>query len=128
MTAYTNARRHFTSRNDGLNRRKGDHLDHNGKSIYFPSKIELKRAAELIMLERLGKIGRLKFHPRFDLVVEGLRVGTYVADSQYLEAGKMIVEDVKPEKFMTDVARLKIRLFDALHSKHGLTVRLLNTR
>lgn len=76
----------------------------------------MHRGAMLLTLEGSGKITKLKFHPRFDLKVNGVKVGVYTADAEYYNhAGKYVVEDSKPEKFMTDVARLKIKLFQAIY-------------
>jgi len=76
----------------------------------------------LLTLEATGKVTRLFFHPRFDLVVNGVKVGVYTADAHYYNHLDMyVVEDSKPEKFLTDVAKLKIRLFQALY---GITVNI----
>lgn len=92
---------------------------------YMPSMAELKRANQLILLQRAGHISRLQFHPRIDLVVDGTKICTYEADSMYMERGKQIYEDVKPSgDFMEPVAKLKIKLFDALHQKHGVSIRI----
>lgn len=94
-----------------------------GNRQYMASKAELKRAAELILAQRAGQIRNLKLQPRFDLVVDGIKVTTYIADFQYVENGKTIIVDVKPDgDFMDGVAKLKIALFNALYAKHGLSV------
>lgn len=92
---------------------------------YMPSMAELKRANQLILLQGAGHISQLKFHPRIDLVVEGTKICTYEADSAYVENGKQIYEDVKPSGgFIEPVAKLKIRLFDALMAKHGIKIKI----
>ncbi len=92
---------------------------------YMPSAAELKRAAQLILLLKAGKITDLKFHPRYDLTVDGIKVCTYEADAIYTENGKQIVEDTKSSgSFIEPVAKIKIKLFNALHAKHGLSVKL----
>lgn len=95
-----------------------------GSRVYMKSEAELKRAAELIIMQRAGQISNLRLQPRYDLVVEGTKICTYVGDFEYRENGKVICEDVKPLRFMDGEAKLKIALFDALHRKHGLTVTL----
>ena len=85
---------------------------------YFPSKIELERAAHLALLQRAREISAVKVHPRFDLVVNGTKVGTYVADFQYVRDGKSVIEDVKPDgewQKYDRLAALKIAVFAALH-------------
>ena len=90
----------------------------------MPSRIERERAATLLLLQDRGKIDRLRFHPRYDLKIDGIKVTTYVADAEYFdtERRKTVVEDTKPEKYMDDLAKLKIGLFNALNAKHGLSV------
>lgn len=96
-----------------------------GNREYMPSAAELKRATMLIHRQRAGHISQLKFHPRFDLKVDGILVCKYEADAQYIEDGKQIIEDTKAEgDFIEPVAKLKISLFNALHHKFGLTVKL----
>lgn len=91
----------------------------------MPSAAELKRASQLILMLRAGRISQLKFHPRFDLKVEGVKVCAYEADAQYVEGGKIVIEDTKSEgDFIEPVAKLKIALFNALHHKLGMTVKL----
>lgn len=97
-----------------------------GMRVFFPSMAELSRASSLIRMLVAGEISDLKFHPCFDLMVEGQKVAVYEADSMYRKDGKQVVEDVKPEgDFMEDVAKIKIRLFDVLHAKHGLSVKIV---
>lgn len=131
----------FTSKADAINRAERNYLctncnhsqpnkfdkcpccDAYDTAQYCMSLAEMKRAAELILLSRAGRITSLRFQPRYDLVVEGEKITTYVADFEYREGGRVVVEDVKPSgDFMTDVAELKIAMFNALYKKHGLTV------
>lgn len=58
------------------------------------SKAEAERWAELRLLERAGEIRALRFHPRYKLP-GGV---VYEADSDYLEGGRTVVEDVKGGK------------------------------
>lgn len=90
--------------------------------VYFPSKTEMHRGALLLTLEDTGKITKLKFQPRFDLKVNGQKIGVYTADAEYYDDnGQYTIEDSKPEKFMTDTAKLKIKLFQAIY---GITVKI----
>lgn len=96
-----------------------------GNREYMPSMAELKRASQLIHAVRAGRITHLRFHPRYDLKVDGVKVCAYEADAEYREGGKTIVEDTKPEgDFMEQSAKLKIALFNALHAKFGLKVKI----
>ncbi|MDE2227399.1 MAG: hypothetical protein KGJ89_05615 [Patescibacteria group bacterium] len=93
--------------------------------VFFPSRAEHLRAVQLIQLFKNGRISQLKFHPRYDLIVEGFKICAYVADVSYVESGKQIVEDTKAAgTFIDPVAELKISLFNALHAKHGISVKI----
>jgi hypothetical protein len=86
--------------------------------ITFASKAEAARYGELRMLERGKAIRDLTLQPRFPLVVNGRKVGTYVADFAYHGADDVrVVEDVKGVR--TPVYLLKRKLFEALY---GLTI------
>ena len=78
--------------------------------ITFASKAEAARYGELKLLARGGIISDLELQPSFAL--RGQRGGVvckYLADFQYSEDGKRVVEDVKGMK--TPVYRLKAKLF-----------------
>ncbi len=97
---------------------------------YMPSMAELKRASQLIILQRSGHISRLTFHPRFDLKVNNVKICTYEADSSYYdEVGKYVVEDVKPpdSDFIAAESEIKINLFNALQLKHGISVKIFRS-
>lgn len=92
--------------------------------LYFPSRLERQRAAALRVRQDRGTIDRLKFHPRYDLHVNGHKIGVYEADSIYRQNGAFVVEDCKPPKWMTDLAKWKIRHFNAEYGHLGLKVSL----
>ena len=82
----------------------------------FDSIAESKRYKELKLLEKAGKIKEVELQPRF-LLQEGFKKNgktyrkiEYVADFQYEENGKLVVEDVKG--IQTDVFKLKHKLFE----------------
>ena len=66
----------------------------------FPSKAEARRYQELRLLERAGKITGLRLQPRYDLHVNGRKIGSYVGDFEYVErhGGTTVTEDVKGMK------------------------------
>jgi hypothetical protein len=67
-------------------------------SITFDSQIEAARYFELKMLEKAGKIGNLARQRSFELIPRGKKVKrarNYIADFDYWENGKYVVEDVK---------------------------------
>lgn len=83
--------------------------------VTFDSKAEARRYGELLLRVRIGEIEALELQPRYPLVVEGMKIATYVADFRYrLRAtGETVVEDVKGVR--TPVYRLKNKLMRALY-------------
>lgn len=82
--------------------------------IRFASKGEARRYQDLCLMQRAGAISRLTLQPRFPLVVEGVKVGTYVGDFRYEQDGKVVIEDFKGVR--TPVYRLKAKLMRALYA------------
>lgn len=82
--------------------------------IRFASKAEAKRYGELKLLAKGRKISGLELQPRFELLVDGKAVSTYVGDFLYREAGsnRKVVEDVKGVQ--TDAFKIKWALAKAL--------------
>lgn len=94
----------------------------------FDSKKEAARYQELLLLEKAGKIARLKLQPRYDIVIQGVpikiksdkspngRKVQYVADFQYMairdDSTKLVIEDVKGMK--TPIYKLKKALMEAM--------------
>ena len=87
----------------------------------FPSKAEMRKYAELKLLERGKEIANLEIHPAFPLVVKGTSCGSYVADFAYvdLRTGGKVVIDVKGVR--TPVYKLKRKLFEALYAPLTIT-------
>lgn len=65
------------------------------KGEIFDSKKELNRFMELEILLRAKEISDLELHPKFDLMVNGVKIGRYTADFRYKKGSDIIVEDVK---------------------------------
>lgn len=63
----------------------------------FDSKDEYTRYLELLALEGAGEISDLQTQVKYELVpkTDMFRAMTYTVDFQYIENGKLIVEDVK---------------------------------
>jgi hypothetical protein len=84
--------------------------------IIFDSKKEAKRYWELKLLEKAGKIEKLKLQPAFELKVNNEKICTYKADFEYIDRSKynvVVVEDVKGVK--TPVYNLKKKLMKAIY-------------
>lgn len=106
---------------------------HNIKSAGYDSRKEARRAADLRLLERAGKISGLREQVRFELIPAQYetqdgkrklleRKVEYVADFVYTDnkTGETMVEDVKGGNFRTPeyVIKRKLMLF-----VHGIRVR-----
>lgn len=82
---------------------------------WFASKAEAGRYRELCILMQAGLITNLDLQPVFILQEPFMREGKqirsikYIADFQYIQDGKEVVEDVKG--IQTEAFRLKRRLF-----------------
>ena len=92
----------------------------------FDSAKEAKRYKELKLLEQAGEISNLVLQPRF-LLQEGFKKNEktyrkieYIADFQYNENGKTIVEDVKG--LQTDVFKIKHKLFEKKYPELELKI------
>lgn len=86
-----------------------------GKEIVFDSKAEARRYGVLRLLEMAGEIVNLRLQVIYDLKINNMSVGKYIADFEYIDklTGTLIVEDVKG--FKTAVYRLKKRLMKAIY-------------
>ena len=96
----------------------------------FDSIAESRRYKELVLLERAGKITELQLQPKF-LLQESFRKNgktyrkiEYIADFQYEENGKIIVEDVKGKE--TEAFKIKRKLFEKRYM--GLELRIVKMK
>jgi len=86
--------------------------------IKFDSKKEAARYQELKLLERGGHIKDIELQPRFDFVLNDVKMGFYKADFRYKlkfygDEYREIIEDVKG--FKTPMYRLKKKMMKAFH-------------
>lgn len=81
--------------------------------IKFASKKEAARYGYLGLLVKQGIITDLELQPRYPIIINGIKVTTYVADFRYKQYGKTVVEDTKGYK--TDVYKIKKKLMSAVH-------------
>lgn len=86
---------------------------------WFDSQRELKRWEELKLLERAGKITNLQRQVRYELIpkIGRLRAIHFVADFQYEENGKIVVEDSKGYRNRLYMLKARLMLF-----RHGIEV------
>ena len=87
------------------------------KGIQFDSQKEENRYQELELLERAGLIRNIELQPRYDLTVNGHKLGFYKADFRYKEVATdaLVIEDVKSKATKTAVYMLKKKLVKALY-------------
>ena len=95
--------------------------------IRFDSKREANRWAELRILERAGKIEKLKRQVKYLLIPSQYRDGkcverecSYLADFVYIKDGRLVVEDCKG--FRTDVFKIKKKLMLQVYGIHIVEV------
>lgn len=85
----------------------------------FDSKPEIKEYIDLKWREKAGEINNLKHSVRFDLWVNGIKIGYYLADFSYKDLDDNL-NVVEVKSFITSKEkyyRLKNRLFLALYPK-----------
>lgn len=98
---------------------------HNAKrkqvdGTWFSSGDEARRYVTLRTLERAGEICDLRPHPEFEFVINGVRVGKFTPDFEYVIAtgpgrGEAIVEDFKAPSTRTEAYQLRKKLLWACH-------------
>ena len=82
----------------------------------FDSKAEARRYQELSLMEKTGEIKNLRLQPEYELIPrfkkgnKTHRRTVYIADFEYIENGRTIVEDVKG--YATDVYKLKKKMLE----------------
>lgn len=87
--------------------------------IRFASKLEAKRYGELTLLEIAGEISELVTHVKYDLHVNGKKIGAYIPDFVYLKNGMLVIEDTKSAPTVTPLYRWKKK---HLMAEYGINV------
>lgn len=99
------------------NKYRNNPCDYDG--IHFDSEWERERYIELRLAERAGEISGLKVKPRYELIVNGVKIcerGFY-PDFEYISKdGIKVVEDTKSKATMTKVYQMKKNLLKALYN------------
>ena len=80
--------------------------------ITFHSKKEAERYKILALLESQGKINSLRLQPRIPLMVNGIKIGHYVGDFEYIHLGNKVLEDVKSVATRTAVYKIKKKILE----------------
>ena len=83
----------------------------------FASQKEADRWCHLLLLEKAGEVVKLTPHPVYQLLVNGVRIGKFTADFEWVSKdGEVHIEDVKGgQATKTTAYRLRKRLFEACH-------------
>ena len=72
--------------------------------IVFSSKKEMKRYAELQLLQRAGEVQDLELQPEFRVSINDQHFCTYTADFAYTEKGERVIEELKSTGTAKDAA------------------------
>jgi hypothetical protein len=92
--------------------------------IVFDSRLEARRYVQLKALEAAGEIHNLTLQPRYEFVVNGVWIGSYKPDFEYMDnEGDFHTEDVKGVRTRDLSLRLKL-----MRACHGVTVTLWPAR
>jgi uncharacterized protein DUF1064 len=89
----------------------------------FDSKMEYAHYCGLKLRRTAGEIvGEIKVHPKFPLVVCGVKICTFISDFEYYDAKikDTVIDEVKG--FVTPSFRIKIKLFKALYPNARINV------
>lgn len=81
----------------------------------FDSKAEARRYSELKLLERAKQIYGLGVHPRFAIVINGVKCCDVIPDFCYFDGKNRVVEDVKSPATLTAISKLKAKLLKATY-------------
>lgn len=84
------------------------------------SKLEAGRCNQLHTLQDAGELNHLEQQPTFDVVINGKKVCSYVADFAWFTGECRVVEDVKG--MPTPIFNLKKKLVEAAHPGTVITV------
>lgn len=79
--------------------------------ITFASGLEGRRYRMLKLMERAGEITDLRLQVTYNLEVNGIKIGKYIADFVYLLNGVDVIEDAKGKQ--TDIFKLKFKFMAA---------------
>jgi hypothetical protein len=72
--------------------------------VVFASKKEMKRYAELQLLQRAGEVQDLELQPEFRVSINDQHFCTYTADFAYTEKGQRVIEELKSTGTAKDAA------------------------
>lgn len=88
---------------------------------------EFHRGMTLLTLQAAGTVSEVKFQPPFDLLVNGKKLGKYIADFSYKDKdGKFVVEDYKGSR--DHIEPLAIWKMSHLEAQYGIKVKITDAK
>lgn len=92
--------------------------------ITFDSVVEARHYRDLKLRLMAGEIRDLKCHPKYPILVGGMKICTVIPDFEFVENGRLTIHDVKGGRAtLTPIARLKYKLIEATYG--GLKVEII---
>jgi len=88
--------------------------------VIYDSKKEAGRARELDLWLKTGEITGLERQVKFPIIINGVKVFTYIADFTYYYKGQQVIEDVKGMR--TQIFNLKKKCVEA---QYGVKINLI---
>lgn len=84
----------------------------------FDSQGEYARYCDLVLFLKCGAISDLKVHPRYPILINGIKVCNVAMDFQYKEKGlaQTVVEDFKG--YYTSESKLRHKMFRAMYPEY----------
>jgi hypothetical protein len=82
--------------------------------ILFDSKFEAERYCILNVMNKAKIISDLKLQVPYEIIMNNIKICTYIADFVYIKNGNIVVEDAKGVK--TPEYRLKKKMMKAVHN------------
>ncbi len=84
-------------------------------NITFDSKLEAKHYSQLKLLERAGEIKDLELQPRYDLIINDVKIGYYKADFRFFDKKEIRQRVVDSKGMDTTVSKLKRKMVKAIY-------------
>jgi len=84
-------------------------------NITFDSKLEARHYSQLILLERAGEIDLLELQPRYDLIINDVKMGFYKADFRFFDLKDKKQRVVDSKGMDTALSKLKRKMVKAIY-------------
>jgi hypothetical protein len=84
-------------------------------NITFDSKLEGKHYNQLKLLEQAGEIKDLELQPRYDLIINDVKIGFYKADFRFFDIKEDRERVIDSKGMDTPVSKLKRKMVKAVY-------------